>query len=161
MRILFHCTYMQHTSVVHPAMVIAIILLLQHNGGVPLLFLSARMKLWIHGHVGYVPLKCLDIKLKHQSCECSIFPCIVLTSQAKMVKYQMQYLMKTVWFVCMKQTDCYLQPLPVNLNFTLKRSVPKWIKNGSVIKSPDITAETYWVFFKSECRWWSPTSFAL
>ena len=45
-----------------------------------------------------------------------------------------------------------LNPLQANLNFMRKRSVPKFIQNGGVRKSPDITAATLCAFFKLECR---------
>ena len=47
-------------------------------------------------------------------------------------------------------------PLQANLNIIRKCSVPKSIQNGSIRKSPDITAAIFCAFFKLECRWWVP-----
>ena len=45
-----------------------------------------------------------------------------------------------------------INPLQANLNFMRKRSVPKFIQNGGVRKSSDMTAATLCAFFKLECR---------
>ena len=52
-----------------------------------------------------------------------------------------------------------INPLQANLNFIRKRSVRKFIQNGGVRKSPDITAATFCTFL--ECRWWVPWSVVL
>ena len=55
----------------------------------------------------------------------------------------------------------FFNPLQAILNFIRKRSVPKFIQNGGVRKSPYITAATFCAFFKLECWWRAPWSFSL
>ena len=51
-------------------------------------------------------------------------------------------------FICIQQVKTLINPSQSNLNFIRKHSVPKFIQNGGIIKSSDITAATFCAFFK-------------
>ena len=74
-----------------------------------------------------------------------------MTPETSCIKGKMTVSVTTVWmFVHFGLV--WLNPLHANLNFVRKRPVPKFIQNGGVRLSLDITAATFCAFFKLGCR---------